>query len=126
MEIELIFYTQIASIVGYILAVFTLYRLLVSQKDSVIELLKQRNNLLEDKIKELEAQSPDVLVNSLSQRVEIAKLEITRLREDGEDHKGQISEKEAKLGILSKRLDQLNSLLEDNDLLCPHCQAPLS
>ena len=125
MSIELIFYTQIASIVGFILAVFTLYRLLVSQKDSVIELLKQRISLLEVQIKELETQSPDVLVDSLAQRVDIAKIEITRLREDGEDHKGQIDKKEAELEKLSKKLNKLNSLLAEHELLCPHCQAPL-
>lgn len=125
MSIETIFYTQIASIVGLIFAVFALYRLLVSQKDSVIELLRQRISNLEAKITDFEIQSPDVLVESLANRVEIAKNEISRLRDDGEDHKGQIYEKEAELQLLRGKLNKLNSLLEESELLCPECKAPL-
>lgn len=125
MNIETIFYTQIASILGLIFTVFALYRLLVSQKDSVIELLRQRISNLENKITDLETQSPDVLVESLASRVEIAKIEISRLREDGEDYKGQIAEKEGKLHLLNGKLNKLNVLLKDSELLCPECQAPL-
>jgi len=125
MNIETIFYTQIASIVGLIFTVFALYRLLVSQKDSVIELLRQTISNLEKKITDLETQSPDVLVESLASRVEIAKNEISRLREDGEDYKGQIAEKEGKLHLLNGKLNKLNVLLKDSALLCPKCQAPL-
>lgn len=125
MSIELIFYTQVASIIGFVLVVFTLYRLLVSHKDGVIELLRQEKELLEAKNKELLIQSPDALVDSLAKRVDIAKTEIGRLHEDGEEYKGQISEKETELDDLRKKLSKLNSLLADNELLCPHCEAPL-
>ena len=73
----------------------------------------------------METQSPDVLVDSLAKRVDIAKTEITRLHKDGEEHKGQIAEKEAELNGLRNKLNNLNSLLAENELLCPHCQAPL-
>jgi hypothetical protein len=125
MSIELIFYTQVASIIGFILALFTLYRLLVSQKDSVIELLRERTSLLEEKIKELETQSPDVLVDLLNKRVNITKEEILRLNQDGYEHKEQIAEKETELEMLSQKLSKLNYFLAENELLCPHCQAPL-
>lgn len=123
---EIIFYTQIVSIIGFIIALFSLYGLLVKQKDSVIELLKQRIELLEKEKHDLQSQSPDVLVESLAKRVEISLTEIHRLKEDGEDHKGQILEKETELNDLRNTLKKLNILLEENDLLCPHCQAPLA
>jgi hypothetical protein len=117
---------ELTSIFAFVILVFTLYRLLVQQKDGVIESLKGKNELLEARIREMEKQSPDVLVDSLAKRVEIAKTEISRLHMDGEEHKGQIQEKETVLAKLSEKLNKLNSLLVDNDLLCPHCQAPLS
>lgn len=39
---ETIFITQIASVIAFVGSLFVLYRLLISQKDSVIELLKER------------------------------------------------------------------------------------
>jgi hypothetical protein len=122
---ELIFYTQVASIIGSLLAIFTFYRLLVSQKDSVIELLKQRIKLLEKDFKRLDTQPPDVILNSLDRQVDIAKSEIIRLHKAGEEHKGQIAEKEAALKGLGNRLLKLTDLLAKNELLCSHCQAPL-
>jgi len=44
---EIIFYTQISSIFAFIVAIFGLYRLLVSQKDASIELLKEKNDFSE-------------------------------------------------------------------------------
>jgi hypothetical protein len=125
MSIEHIFYTQVATIIGFVLAVFALYRLLVSQKDAVIELLKEKNSQLEYKLKEVESQSPDALVESLAKRVDIAKTEIGRLQKDGEEYKGQLSEKEAELTRLAVHLKKVNALLIDNELLCPKCGAPL-
>lgn len=126
MRIEVLFYTQIASIVAYISAAFWLYRTLVAQKDAVIELLKNRNEILEKRIKELETQTPDSLVESLSRRVAIARDEIQALHNDGERHQGEIKQKEAELGNLSSKLDGLQSLLRDSDLICPKCGSPLS
>ena len=125
MSIETIFYTQVASILGFVLTLFVLYQLLVKQKDSVIELLKERIAYLEARAKDSEKQSPDVLVESLSRRVEIAKYEISKLREEGEDHKGQIAEKENELNLFKYKLDKLISLVADSDLVCPDCGAPL-
>ena len=125
MSIEYIFYTQIASIIGFVIAVFTLYCLLVSQKDAVIELLKEKIAQLEYKLNEAESQSPDALVESLAKRVDIAKSENARLQQDGEEYKGQLAEKEAELTILAGHMKKVNSLLVDHELLCPHCGAPL-
>ena len=125
MNIETIFYTQMISICGFVITVFILYRLLVSQKDSVIELLKQKNEYLERKLKDAENASPDMLVESLSKRVEAFLGEITRLKSEGEEYKGQILEIENDLEFTGDQLTKLNTLLSETELLCPKCQAPL-
>lgn len=125
MKIETIFITQIASIFTFILTVFGLYHLLVRQKDSVIEVLKERTAFLESKMREMEKQTPDALVESLSRRVELTKAEISRLLQEGEEYKGQITDKEDELRSIKLKLDKLSSLVEDSDLVCPECGAPL-
>lgn len=125
MSIELLFYTQIVSIVAYVAAAFWLYRTLVAQKDAVIELLDHRNKILEKRVAELKTQSPDSLVESLSKRVVIAKSEIEALNQDGEKHQGEIEQKESELGSLSDQLNKLQDLLKGSDLICPECGAPL-
>jgi hypothetical protein len=47
MSNDVIFATQI----GFIFVVFGLYRLLVSQKDSVIEFLKEKNAFLSEQLR---------------------------------------------------------------------------
>jgi len=47
MSNEIIFITQITSIISYIMLVFFLYRLLVGQKDATIEVLKEKNQYLD-------------------------------------------------------------------------------
>jgi hypothetical protein len=69
-------FTTIASIIAFILSVFTLYRPLVNQKDSTIETLKEQIALLEKKVTHT---SPDILLTSVSKRLEIAISEIERL-----------------------------------------------
>lgn len=118
MKIEVLFYTQIASIIGFIIALFSLYNLLVRQKDSVIELLKERINLLEKK-------SPDALIESLHSRVEITKAEIDRLKNDSESHSDEIKKKEKELHDTRGKLDSLMNLLEEHELICPECKSPL-
>lgn len=126
MTIEALFYTQILSILGYIAAALLLYRLLVEQKDAVIELLKERNQTLSDRISVLETQSPDALVDALAKRVEVAKVEIVELSRDAEKHKDEIEHKEHELAELEGKLDDVTALLKDSDLVCPTCQAPLT
>lgn len=98
----------------------------MAQKDAVIELLNHRNKILEKRVSELETQTPDSLVESLSKRVAIAKSEIEALNQDGEKHQSEIARKEKELSGLSNKLAQLQELLRDSDLLCPECSAPLA
>ena len=82
---DLIFYTQIASIVGFIAALFVVYRVLVSQKDSTIELLREKNQVLADQLEHLKSQSPEVLFESILKRYNVA-LEEIKGRDCGSRH----------------------------------------
>jgi len=126
MTVEILFLTQIASIIAYVGSVFFLYRLLVSQKDAVIEALKAKNDMLDERIKQLEAQTPDALVHALSSRVEITKKEIEALSEDGVKHSKQIQEKERDLDKLRNEVRTLSHLLKETELVCPYCQSLLT
>ncbi len=126
MSNDTIFFTQIVSIIVFILALFGIYRSLVSQKDGVIELLREQLKQKDHKIIELQAQSPDVLAKTLSERIEIAVKEIERLKLDGDKHKEEIDEKEKELHKSKEQLSALAELITDTDLVCPHCNAPLS
>lgn len=126
MSIDAIFYTQISTIVVFVMALFGIYRLLVSQKDSVIELLREQIRQNEAKMAELNAQSPDILARTLSDRIEIATKEIERLKLDGDNHKEEIKRKEAELNKSKEQMMALAELITETNLICPHCNAPLS
>jgi len=55
---ETIFWTQIASIVGFVVTLFVLYRLLVDQKDATIQLQKENISFLKDQLADAKSQSP--------------------------------------------------------------------
>ncbi len=59
MSNEVIFWTQISSIVAFVLSVFGLYRLLVDQKDATIQLLKETVSTLKDQLAEARSSTPD-------------------------------------------------------------------
>ncbi len=68
---EIIFITQLGQIIAFIGSMFVLYRLLVSQKDAVIELLKEKNSLLKEQLEEAQKHTPDKLARILSERIHI-------------------------------------------------------
>lgn len=122
---ETIFGMQLASIIVYLGALFAIYRMLVAQKDAIIQLLNERIKSHEQKIQDLETQSPDALASALSSRIEIALKEIERLKEDGGKHQEEIKVKEEELLKLKDRLNDLSSLIHDSELVCPYCGSPL-
>ena len=63
---EIIFLTQIASIIAFIVVLFVLYRVLVSQKDATIELLKEENTYLKEQLETAKENTPDKLAKKLS------------------------------------------------------------
>lgn len=127
---ETIFWTQIGSIVGFVIALFILYRLLVEQKDSTIQLQKENIAFLKDQLADAKLQSPDVLAQSLAGRVKLFEEELKRLGQDKTATEEQVTAKEAELAQargeaeeLTRKITQARELL--HDYLCPHCGAPL-
>src|SRR5690606_20845985 len=102
-----------------------LYRLLISQKDAVIELLKERLTAETAKVEQLKTQTPDALVNALNSRVQIMNGELDRLKHDGNTTAEVIARKEQELNSVREQLLKLSELIEDSDLVCPDCSAPL-
>lgn len=127
MSNEVIFWTQIASIVAFIGTTFVLYRLLVSQKDATIETLKTQIEFLREKQKENDKNEPDKLVERLNQRKLILEKEIESLGADNVKEKqkleAQIKEIEDKAQNLEDEVDFVNELLDKYS--CPKCKAPL-
>ena len=123
---DVLFYTQIASLITFVLVVFGVYRLLVEQKDATIQLLRQRIEDQVERVKILELQTPDALAKSLSERVERQLAEIERLRLDSSANKDEIGRMESELRGIQSKLSALLTTISDSDFLCPHCSAPLT
>ncbi|MEZ8474947.1 hypothetical protein AB6C60_13730 [Vibrio cyclitrophicus] len=101
MSIEVIFYTQLASVVAFILTLFVLYKVLVNAKDATIETLKQQISFLETKNRDLAETSPDVLLQRLEQRA-------TRLE-------SELKEAESEKLPLSDEIDELKKKLSESN-----------
>lgn len=130
MSNEIIFYTQIVSVVTFICVVFWLYRVLVAQKDATIELLKNRIVILSEQVNDLKSTAPDALAKSLDARVEVLNNELERLYEDKENNLEEINQKKKEIGLIQEdlddfknRIEQMKELMEDN--ICPHCSSIL-
>ena len=126
MTIETIFITQIASIIAFVAMLFVLYRLLVSQKDAVIELLKERLAAESSKVLELKTQAPDTLVSTLDSRIQIMNKELDRLKHDGTTTTEVVTRKEQELSSVREQLLKLSELFQDSDLVCPDCSSALA
>lgn len=122
---ETLFITQIGVAITLVVSIFVLYKLLVSQKDSVIELLRERLAAESAKIEELRTQTPDALVNSLNSRIEIMNEELNRLKRDGTSTDEVIAIKERELSSVREQILKLFQLIQDSDLVCPSCSSPL-
>ena len=128
--VEAIFWTQIISIIGFVVVLFLLYRVLVQQKDATIQLQKENITFLKDKLSHAENQTPDVLARSLADRARLLEEELKRLKEEDTSTSEQIAVKENELAQareeaedLTKQIIHARELLKD--FLCPHCGAPL-
>lgn len=128
---ETVFWTQVASIIAFVVALFVLYRVLVEQKDATIQLQKENIAYLKDQLTEAKSKSPDVLAQSLASRVKLFEEELKRLEQDKSSTQEQLKAKEAELNQargeaeeLTKKVLRARELL--SDFLCPHCGAPLA
>ncbi|MFQ1873914.1 coiled-coil domain-containing protein [Aeromonas veronii] len=131
MNIEILFYTQVGSILAFTVALFVLYRLLINQKDATIELLKEKANFLEGKLSLAEKRKPDVLAKSLSERVDTLIQEIQRLSSDKEKKQSLISQKEKELDSIKEEADELSRQISNahelmSEYFCPHCKSPMA
>jgi murein L,D-transpeptidase YcbB/YkuD len=149
---DVIFWTQIASILGYVVTAFTLYRLLVDKKDATIQLLKEKAEfidkqakekteflekqcnekvcMLEKQIDQMKGQSPDIIAETLTKRNEILKQELKELLKDQEKNSQIIASKELELGGVQSELQKLSEQIERakkfmGEFFCPYCEAPL-
>ncbi|WP_321368313.1 hypothetical protein [uncultured Desulfuromusa sp.] len=130
MNIETIFYTQIGSIVGFIIALFVLYRVLVSAKDAKIELLKEKILGLREALESQKETSPDILADRYSKRVKLLTEELERLAEDQSTNEAEIKTKENQLIEERQKLTELEAQMERaqelmSEYFCPYCKAPM-
>jgi len=110
MTLNIIFITQLASILGFVVVLFTLYKTLVSAKDATIETLKQQINLNDQKIRELENQEPDILIAVLKRRA-------TALEEELQRHeiKTNISDEENEIEL--QKVESIDKKLKENEFI---------
>lgn len=125
---ETIFITQLGSIIAFIVALFVLYRVLVSQKDATIQLLKEKNKFLSERLDEAKNHTPDKLAKNLSERIHLLTDELERLSKDREKNKIEIKEKEEKLRETRNEMDILKEQIEEAQeiaakFLCPFCKS---
>jgi len=128
---DIIFFTQIISILTFIVVLFVLYRLLIRQKDSTIELLKEKNEYLKDQISDLRENTPDKVAKKLSDRIHIITEELERLSKDKEKNEELINQKGQELKNAQKDLERLKDQLEEaqdisSEFLCPFCKERMS
>ena len=131
MTIEIMFWTQIASIIAFVVTLSVLYRILVEQKDATIQLQKENIGYLKDRLADAKPQSPDQIAQILSNRIKLLDDELKRLTEDKSSTHERVEAKEAELRQarqdaeeLTKQVTSARRLL--NGFLCPKCEAPLS
>jgi len=131
MSIENLFYTQVGSILAFVVALFVLYRVLISQKDATVQLLKEKNDFLSYKLSHAEKQKPDSLAKSLSERVDALNKEMERLSKDKTTNQSLILEKELELELVKEEADELSRQISNahelmSEYFCPHCNARMA
>lgn len=125
-----IFWTQIGSVLSFIVVSFVLYKILVETKDATIQLQKEKISVLEDKLRDALTEGPDILVEKYAQRVTLLSDELERLAKDHVKNANKIVEKETELekirkdlSILKNKLERAQSLM--GEFFCKICNAPM-
>jgi predicted nucleic acid-binding Zn-ribbon protein len=106
MSNEVLFYTQLASIIAYVGSLFYLYQVLVSGKDATIQLLKEKTEWLQKELDIAKESSPDVLMQRLNDRVKVLTDEIERLSKDKVANEELIRQKDAELKQLEETINE--------------------
>jgi len=115
-------------LVAYVGVLFGLYKLLIRQKDSVIELLKEKVDFLKIQLEKSKEDSPDLLAERLSRRVAMLKEELELLARDHEKNKEIIEATEIELTFANIEVEKLKSDIEKahnilSEFVCPDCGA---
>jgi len=117
-----LFAGQVVIDITFISALFVLYRLLVKQKDSTIELLREKNQWLSDQLRLLQQTNPDILLERKEKRLLSMERELKTLNEDVETNAALIRAKEQEHTNLMEEISILKSRIDE----CPHCGAELT
>lgn len=112
MDTSFVFYAQIASVVVFLSSLFALYRLLASAKDATITLLKEKVAFLEAQLSEMRRQAPDVLAQTLADRVRHLQAELERLVADKTVASSRIVETEEQLARAQGELNDYKQRVE--------------
>lgn len=128
---DIIFFTQLVSIVVFVFTVFGLYRLLVNQKDAVIQLQNEKVEYLKLQLEIAKSSSPDILVDRLSKRVDMLKNELVSLSSDHDTSKEALTQKEQEISRYEIEMHKLNQqIIQAKELLegftCPYCESPMA
>ena len=128
---EIIFMTQIASILSFIIVLFVLYRVLISQKDATIQLLKEKIDYLKDQLTNAKDNAPDKIAKNLSDRIHILNEELEWLSTDKKKNEELIKKKEEDLKHVQEDIGKLKDQLENaqdivSEFLCPLCKARMA
>lgn len=117
MSNEVLFYTQLVSIIAYVGSLFYLYQVLVSGKDATIQLLKEKNDWLQNQLEVAKQNTPDAV--ALSARWKVATEEIERLFKDKE--LSEVSREHLEtaliemLGLMNRVVDTLERMGKEED-----------
>jgi hypothetical protein len=111
MSNETLLYTQIGSVLTYLLLLFVLYRLLVSSKEATIETLRQQIQFLEAKEKALSDVSPDILLQRFERRVSLLEKELEAAEKEKEPLNAELEDLKRKLA--KPESDEQRKALED-------------
>jgi chromosome segregation ATPase len=127
---EILFFGQIASVVIFLGALFSVYRSLAAQKDATIQVLKEKNELLKLQLEHAKSQAPDVAVEALSRRLNSLTEELSRLQQDASANADTIAGKERELESAKEEMNQLREQVARAEKLfdgfsCPKCKAPM-
>lgn len=131
MENDTLFFVQLGSILAYIgmyIAGFVyIYKVLIKQKDSIIELKDSHIEFLKEQNKSLKENTPDILMEKFKKRLEYFKLEL----ENADKEKQEIiNKKETEIKKILGDIEDLNERFQSlkelaKEYFCPFCNSPL-
>lgn len=107
MSNTVLFFTQLGSIVAFIISLFIVYDKLVNQKEATIQFLKERIDALQKELDKAKENSPDVLLPKLEQRLKIMEEEMGRLSKDKDVSEALIKQRNESMGEIIKQMEEL-------------------